>query len=96
MWVKTENSEPIMPAMFEESGNIVIIRRRFKFVEASEDKPSHYEYEEWQMTEDQYSIYQTMEEQINEQNDALVELAELFTEQEDALVELAGIIDGGN
>lgn len=62
-------------------------------VEATEDKPSHYEYDEWQMTKEQYQVYQVLEQQITEQDDALVELAELFAEQDDALVELASIIE---
>ena len=94
MWVKTENSEAIIPAALEVSGNNVIVRRRFELVGASEDRPEHYEYEEWQMTGEQYKVYQALEKQISEQDDALIELAELFAEQDDALVELAEMIGG--
>lgn len=94
MWVRTENSEAIIPAAIEVSGNNVIVRRRFKLVGASEDRPEHYEYEEWQMTGEQYKVYQALEKQISEQDDALIELAGLFAEQDDALVELAEMIGG--
>lgn len=93
MWVKTENSERVVPAAVEVSGSNVIVRRRFELVSASEGKPEHYEYEEWQMTGEQYKVYQALEKQINEQDDALIELAELFAEQDDALVELASMIE---
>lgn len=93
MWTKTENSNSIIPMAIEASGDNVILRRQFRLVGATEDKPKHYEYEEWQMSREQYQIYQVLEKQISEQDDALVELAELFAEQDDALVELAGMIE---
>ena len=93
MWAKTENSNATIPSPLEVSGENVIVRRGFRLVSATEDKPEHYEYEEWQMTEKQYQVYQVLEKQITEQDDALVELAELFAEQDDALVELAGMIE---
>ena len=93
MWTKTENSNSIVPMAIETSGDNVILRRQFRLVGATEDKPEHYEYEEWQMTQEQYQIYQALEKQISEQDDALVELAGLFAEQDDALVELAGMIE---
>lgn len=80
MWIKSENGEPIAPAAIERSGNNVIVRRRFQFVEATDDKPEHYEYDEWQMTAEQFEVYQAFETQMNEQSDALVELAELIAE----------------
>lgn len=78
MWTKSENSEPIMPLAVEESGGQVILRKNFHLVEATEDAPEHYEYEEWQMSREQYEIYQNFDALINEQSDALVELAELI------------------
>lgn len=48
--------------------------------EATEEMPEHWVYEEWQMTAQQYEIYQAFEAQISEQSDALVELAELVSE----------------
>lgn len=78
MWVKTENSDSNIPASFERIGNNVIIRRRFQLVAATDERPAHYEYEEAQMTAEMYEVYQNFEAQINEQADALIELAELI------------------
>lgn len=58
----------------------MILRRDFRKVEASEDVPEHYTYEEWQMTADQYEVYQNFEQIIGEQSDALVELAGMLSE----------------
>lgn len=58
----------------------MILRRDFRKVEASENTPEHYTYEEWQMTADQYEVYQNFEQIIGEQSDALVELAGMLSE----------------
>lgn len=80
MWIKTENGENIQPLEIEVSGDHVIVRKNFELVEATEEFPAHYKYDEWQMTKDQYSVYQHYETLINEQSDALIELAELISE----------------
>lgn len=80
MWVKSENSEPVKPAALDTTGKRVIVRRGFRLVPATDEKPEHYEYEEWQMTEDAYEVYKSLITLINEQSDALVELAELIAE----------------
>lgn len=80
MWVKSENSEPVAPPEVERSGRTVIVRRRFKAVAATADRSAHYEYDEWQMSAEQYEVYQDSETQIRELSDALVELAEIVTE----------------
>lgn len=80
MWVKVENSDLVMPETIETSGNTVIVRRHMVAVEATEEKPAHYVYEEWQMTAEQYAIYEPMAKQLKEQEDALVELAEMISE----------------
>lgn len=94
MWIKSENDCLVQPPSIERSRNIMIVRRKFKVIDATEDRPTHYEWEEWQMTEEQYQVYLALEKEANEQSAALVELAELFAEQDDALVELASIIGG--
>lgn len=58
----------------------MIVRRGFRFVPATDETPAHYEYEEWQMTEDAYEVYNSLITLIDEQSDALVELAELIAE----------------
>ena len=80
MWARTENGEAVIPAAVERSGNNVIVRKNFQLVGASEEKPEHYEYDEWQMTADQYEVYKHLETMLTEQSGALVELAELISE----------------
>ena len=58
----------------------MILRKNFRLIPATDEIPEHYEYEEWQMTNEQYEVYQYHEELLNEQADALVELAELISE----------------
>ena len=64
----------------EVSGNSIILRRNFRFVEATEMLPEHYEYEECQMTKEQFEIYKDFESRLKEQDDALIELAGLISE----------------
>lgn len=80
MWTKSENGEPIRPEAVETCGNNVILRRNVQRVEATEEIPEHYVWEEWQMTKEQYEIHQYHEQIEKEQADALVELAELIVE----------------
>lgn len=80
MWSKSSNGEAVAFPAFEESGNNVILRRNFKFIEEKDEFPAHYEWEEWQMTKEQYEVYQNFETLINEQSDALVELADMISE----------------
>ena len=94
MWTKSENGEVTKPAPLEVSGDIIIVRRSFRQVDATEEFPAHWEWEEWQMTKEQYEVYQYHEVAIKEQEDALIELAELYAEQDDAIVELAEILGG--
>lgn len=80
MWQKSSNSECIQPPEKEVYADNVILRRNFRLIEATEETSAHYEYEEWQMTAAQYEVYQNFETLINEQSDALIELAEMLTE----------------
>lgn len=80
MWTNSGNSENIMPMAIEFSGNHVILRRNFRLIEATAEMPEHYEYEEWQMTKEQYEVYKDFKEKIDEQDDALIELAGLISE----------------
>lgn len=79
MWTRSENSDSTRPDAFEFSGNNVIVRKGFKLISATDDIPEHYEYDEWQMTKDQYDVYQYHQGLINEQADALIELAEMLS-----------------
>lgn len=78
MWTRSSNAEPVKPEAIERSGGHVILRKHFKFVTDTEDFTAHWEWDEWQMTADQYEVYQDFESQIREQSDALVELAEMI------------------
>ena len=80
MWYKTENGEAIKFPEYEESGNYVILRKDFRLVEETGERPMHYEWMEWQMTKEQYEVYQQMSSLIDEQSAALVELAKLVSE----------------
>lgn len=80
MWTKSQNDNAVQPSDLEFAGNHVIIRRNFQLVETTEDMPAHYEYEEWQMTAEQYEVYRNFETLISEQSDALIELAEIISE----------------
>ena len=80
MWIKTENSEPTKPKTIEVFKNRVILNRNFHLIEASEEKPEHWEYETWEMSMDQYEVYQYMKNQMQDQSDALIELAEMIVE----------------
>lgn len=81
MWKKSENSEDIRPLEIETAGEYVIVRKNFIFIEeATEEKPAHYEYDEWQMSREQYEVYSSMSQEMADQSDALVELAELIAE----------------
>ena len=80
MWQKSNNSESVRPLETERSGNHVIVRRNIKPVAAAEDMPAHYEWDEMQLTAEQYEVYQQFEQRIKENEDALVELAGLISE----------------
>ena len=93
MWTRVENSDPMKPLKYEESGNNIIVRRAYHKIEAGDEMPEHWSYEEWQMTREQYAVFKPLNSTIEEQSDALVELAELAAEQDDALAELAELIE---
>lgn len=58
------------------------MNRNFRKVEATEERGEHWEYETWDMSKEQYEVYQYMEEQAREQADAIIELAEIIAEME--------------
>ena len=80
MWTRSENGENVKPPEKEVSGNSVIIRKSFERIEATEDMPEHWEYDEWQMSAEQYEVYEYQQGLINDQADALIELAEMISE----------------
>ena len=80
MWIKSENSETTKPTAVEMAGNHVILRKSFRRIAATEEIPEHWEYLERQLTKEQYDVYQELNGIVQEQADALVELAELISE----------------
>lgn len=58
----------------------MILRKNYHHVAADGEMPAHYEYDEWQMTKEQYDVYLDLETRMHEQDDALVELAGLISE----------------
>lgn len=66
------------PADLEPTVNGMIVRRNFHEVEATEDMPAHWTYEEAQLTKDQYDVYREMTAENNDLSDALIELAEMI------------------
>lgn len=71
MWIKSENGTAVRPPETETFPGGVMVRRNFRFVEASgtpEDEayvPAHWCYEEWQMTSDQYEVYEVQQADVD-------------------------------
>lgn len=80
MWTRTKNGESIKPPVKEEARGIVIVRKGYELIPGTQNEAEHWEYDEWQMTDDQYEVFSYYETLVNEQSDALLELAELITE----------------
>lgn len=80
MWTRSRNGESEKPLAKEVSGNIVIVRKGFELIPETQDEAEHWEYDEWQMTAEQYEVYSYYETLVTEQSDALMELAELVAE----------------
>ena len=81
-WIRTENSEAKKPETVIRSGNRVVINKNFKKIQATAETPEHWEYDTWDMTAEQYEVYQDMETRTKEQEDALIELAGILAELE--------------
>lgn len=80
MWMRVGNGESTKPPVKEVSGDWVIVRKAFELIPANGEMPEHWEYDEWQMTKEAYGVYAYYETLVNEQSDALVELANLVSE----------------
>lgn len=80
MWIRTENGEAAKPLEKELGNRYVIVRKGLEYIEETEDEPAHWEYDEWQMTLEQYEVYKTFDEQVREQADALIEIADILAE----------------
>lgn len=78
MWIKSQNSESKKPAEAEISQGGVIVRRNYHLIQAADEMPEHWEYEEWQMSAEQYEVYAAMMTETSDIEDALIELAEMI------------------
>ncbi len=65
MWIKSENSDAVKPIQLEPSVSGMIVRRDFHFVEADEEMPAHWQYEEWQMTTAQYEVWEVQQADVD-------------------------------
>ena len=78
MWQRSENDSLNKPLEVEKSGSSMIVRKDFKKIDGTEEIHAHWAYLEWQMTKEQYDVYKTMNEKLSEQEDAILELADLI------------------
>ena len=61
-WIKSENGEPTKPESVITSGDRVILNRNFRRIQATEERPEHWEYETLDMSAEQYEMYQYTDE----------------------------------
>lgn len=82
MFIHSENSDNIKPLEVDDisSKSVTYVRKNFKLIPSAEDRPEHWEYDEWAMSKEQYEVYKIFKIQIDEQADALIELAGIVSE----------------
>lgn len=80
MWQKSRNGEDVRPLEMERAGNSVIVRQNIHRVPADGEDTAYYEYDEWQMTAEQFEVYESLRAAMHDQEDALIELAGMISE----------------
>lgn len=78
MWNKSSNASAVKPPEVSIDTSGVIVRRNYHHVQASGEDPEHWEWEEWQMSPEQYEVYLAMQAENADLSDALIELADLI------------------
>lgn len=78
MWTKSSNSESQKPPVVSIDASGVIVRKNFQVIPATEEMPEHWQYDEAQMTKEQYDVYEMMQSETSDIEDALIELAEII------------------
>ena len=80
MFIRSENGSSEKPLEIDNVSSVTVtyVRKNFKLIPATDDRPEHWQYDEWTMTKAQYEVYQTFKAQIDEQADALIELADMI------------------
>ena len=80
MWKKASNGESLEPKYVSIDPSGVIVTKNHTFIPESEDVPAHWEYEEWQMSHDQYDVMiaeQADVDYLTMENEYLEEQAEI-------------------
>lgn len=80
MWQKSRNGEDVRPLEMERAGGCVIVRQNIHRVPADGEETPYYEYDEWQMTAEQFEVYESLRAAMHDQEDALIELAGMISE----------------
>lgn len=80
MWQKSRNGEDVRPLETERAGNCVIVRQNIHRVQADGEETPYYEYDEWQITAEQFEVYESLRAAMHDQEDALIELAGMISE----------------
>ena len=75
MWIKSENGNGVKPPALVETPNGVIVRKNFRKIQAEGEMPEHWGYDEWQMTAEQYEVFQTLTADLDDTAAAICELA---------------------
>lgn len=79
-WVKVENSNNIKPLEVDEvsSDKVVYVRRNFKLIEGTEERPAHYEYEENVVLKENWDTYKTILSHDSQLTDAELAIVDLY------------------
>lgn len=65
MWTKASSGESVRPPEVSIDASGVVVTRNAHLVEATDDIPEHYEYEEWQMSHEQYEVFETQQADVD-------------------------------
>ena len=82
-WKIVENSNDIKPLEVDEtsSNHVVYVRRNFELVDANDERPTHYRYEENEVPKENWETYKAVlnhDTQLTDAELAIVELYELI------------------
>ena len=65
MWTKASNSDSTEPLDVSVDASGVIVTKNHHLIPATEDVPMHWEYDEWQMTHDQYEVWLSQQADVD-------------------------------
>ena len=81
MWNKSGNGESQKPPEVSIDPSGVVVRRNYNLVSATEEFPAHWEYEEAQMSKEQYEAWSS-QNTVNEQDRADIDYLLMITDEE--------------